>query len=53
MHDTRHRGCGVARRQLLQDDGAQYDTNWLHPGAQELSDGLLIFPRQLKLDGPP
>jgi hypothetical protein len=53
MHAARHRGRGVARRQLLQDDGAQYDTNWLHPGSQELSDGLLIFPGHLKLNGAP
>jgi hypothetical protein len=43
MHHARHRGGGVARRQLLQDDGAQYDTNRLNPGSQELSNVLLIF----------
>jgi hypothetical protein len=53
MHHARHRGRAVAHSQLLQNDGPQYDANRLPPGSQKLADGLLIFPRQLKLNRVP
>ena len=51
MHDTRHGGRGLARCQLLQGDGSEHDTNLLNASSKDLSNGLLIFPGHLKLDG--
>ena len=58
LRQARLRLGGVASGMVLTlvivtDEGAQYDTNWLHPGSQERPDGLLIFPGHLKLNGTP
>jgi hypothetical protein len=51
MNDASHHGRGLACRQLLQGDGPEHYSNLLNPSSENLSDGFLIIPGYLKVDG--
>jgi hypothetical protein len=51
MNDASHHRRGLARSQLLQGDGPEHHPNLLNTSSQNLSDGFLIIPGYLKLDG--
>jgi hypothetical protein len=51
MDDLGYSRGGLARRKLLQGNGPEHHPNLLDSSRKDRSNGLLILPRHLKLDG--